>query len=235
MVACKPLIYSTISSMQPAWKTKAGWGLPSKISQPANKPKIQVLHATTQEDFLMGESNLLEAPSQVVSHPPKQADNGNPMLKFRKQRAVALVPTVRPVFGGFRVSSSCRDIHYLVTQPNGHLVCTCPDFLHHEDEPDFRCKHAFAVELALEEDRVPTAGNGQPPAPAEASLVDGLSVVHRYLPGEDPVRLKLIKNTKGYSWEISVADQDPNTALGRLQDLERHVKAQYGETPPDPS
>ena len=178
----------------------------------------------------MGESNLLEAPSQVVSHPPEPAGNGNPMLAIRKQRAVALVPTVRPVFGGFRVSSSCRDIHYLVTQPNGHLVCTCPDFAHHEDEPDFACKHCFAVELALEEDRVPAAGNGQPPAPAEASLVDGLSVVHRHLPGEDPVRLKLIKNTKGYSWEISVAERDPETALSVLQDLEQQVKATFGQS-----
>ena len=43
----------------------------------------------------MGESNLLVAPSQVVSHPPEPAGNGNPMLAIRKQRAVALVLQAR--------------------------------------------------------------------------------------------------------------------------------------------
>ena len=50
--------------------------------------------------------------------------------------------------GGFRVSSSCRMIRYLVTQSNGHLVCTCPDFWRHEDEPGFRCKHCLIVVMA---------------------------------------------------------------------------------------
>ena len=179
----------------------------------------------------MNKSNLLEAPAQASASSPAPAGNGNPLLEIRKRRAVALVPTVRPVFGGFRVSSSCRDISYLVTQPNGHLVCTCPDFLRHEDEPEFRCKHSLAVEMALEEDRVSAAGDGQPSAaPARPAPSKGLSVLHRYLPGEDPVRLKLIKNTKGYSWEISVAEKDPETALSVIQELEQKVKAEFGES-----
>ncbi len=130
----------------------------------------------------MNKSNLLEAPTQASASSPAPAGNGNPLLAIRKRRAVALVPTVRPVFGGFRVSSSCRDISYLVTQPNGHLVCTCPDFLRHEDEPEFRCKHSLAVEMALEEDRVSAAGDGRPSAaPAEPAPSNGLSVLHRYL------------------------------------------------------
>jgi hypothetical protein len=137
---------------------------------------------------------------------------------------VALAPTVRPVFGGFRVSSSTHPIEYLVTQPNGHLVCTCPDYSRHEEEEGFRCKHIQAVELAQQLGFV----NGKDhPLPAPSTPAD-LAVLHRHLAGEDPVRLKLIKNTKGYSWEISVAEKDPQAALSAIQDLEQRVRAAFG-------
>ena len=159
---------------------------------------------------------------------PRQAQNAepepNPLHELRRRRAVALAPTVRPVYGGFRVSSSSRDLAYLVTQPNGHLVCTCPDYSRHEEESGFRCKHVMAIELARQLGFV----NGKEPAlPAPAAPAD-LAVLHRHLAGEDPVRLKLIKNTKGYSWEISVAEKDPAAALSAIQDLEQQVRATYG-------
>ena len=50
------------------------------------------------------------------------------------------------------------------------------------------------------------------------------------LPNEDPVRIKLIKNTKGYSWELSVTARDPAAALSLLQDLEQKVRGQYGSS-----
>jgi len=128
------------------------------------------------------------------------------------------------VYGGFRVSSSRREVDYLVTQPNGHLVCTCPDFDHHEEEPQFRCKHIMAVELAQDMGFL----TGKVPAPPASSSPAELAVLHRHLAGEDPVRLKLIKNTKGYSWEISVAEKDPQAALAAIQDLEQQVRAAFG-------
>ena len=83
--------------------------------------------------------------SIAVPHPPDQTPEPefetNPLDELRQRRAMALVPTVRPVPGGFRVSSSCRQIDYLVSQPNGHRVCTCPDYLHHAEEEGFCCKH----------------------------------------------------------------------------------------------
>ena len=158
----------------------------------------------------------------IASHPRQpqaQETEPNIMHQLRQRRAVALAPTVRPVYGGFRVSSSSRDLAYLVTQPNGHLVCTCPDYLRHDEESAFKCKHVLAVELAQQQGWV----NGHSrPAPAD------LAVLHRHLAGEDPVRLKLIKNTKGYSWEISVAEKDPAAALSAIQDLEQQVRATYG-------
>ena len=184
----------------------------------------------------MAESKLLTLPPQAKSRPAKANGRENPLLAIRRKKAVALVPTVRAVEGGFRVSSSSREIRYLVTQPNGHLVCTCPDFWRHEDEPGFRCKHVIAVEMAQEAGLLPEAGNGQVPAATPEPtkiLPSSLSVLHRYLSGEDPVRLKLIKNTKGYSWEISVAERDPDAALSLLQDLEQKVKDAFGDSQPE--
>ena len=166
--------------------------------------------------------------SVTFPHSPDQASEPeveiNPLDGLRQRRALALAPTVRPVHGGFRVGSSCRQIDYLVSQPNGHRVCTCPDFLHHEEDAEFRCKHILAVELAQEQGLVNGSG---PTSPASAPGPD-LAVIHRHLSGEDPVRLKLIKNTKGYSWEISVAEVSPDAALARLQELETKVRATFG-------
>ena len=185
----------------------------------------------------MAESKLLTLPPQAKSRPAPTNGRENPLLAIRRKKAVALVPTVRAVEGGFRVSSSSREIRYLVTQPNGHLVCTCPDFWRHEDESGFKCKHVIAVEMAQGEGHLPEAtnGNGQIPAPPEPTkiLPSSLSVLHRYLSGEDPVRLKLIKNTKGYSWEISVAEKDPEAALSLLQDLEQKVRDAFGDSQPE--
>jgi len=181
----------------------------------------------------MAESKILTLPPQAKSRPAKANGRENPLLELRRKRAVGLVPTVRAVEGGFRVSSSSREIRYLVTQPNGRLVCTCPDFWRHEAEAGFKCKHVMAVEMAQAEGHLPEAGNGQAPPEPTKILPSSLSVLHRYLSGEDPVRLKLTKNTKGYSWEISVAERDPDAALSLLQDLEQKVKDAFGDSQPE--
>jgi hypothetical protein len=131
--------------------------------------------------------------------------NGTTMSELRQRRAVALVPTVRRIAGGYRVSSATRNEDYLVSQPNGHPVCTCPDYQRHFEDPEYRCKHILAVDMACEEGRVAEIGNGLPGAePVAPSSPNGLHVLHRYLPNEDPVRVKLIKNTKGYSPSLRV-------------------------------
>ena len=161
--------------------------------------------------------------------------NGTTLHILRQQRAAALVPTVRRVEGGFRVASGSRDTSYLVTQPNGRLMCSCRDFDLHQDQPDFSCKHVMAVETALQERPITDGENGNSALDVAGPISPtGLNVVHRYLPNEDPVRLKLIKNTKGYSWEIAVAERDPDTAIAVLQDLEQRVKAEFGERQDDP-
>ena len=157
------------------------------------------------------------------------------LLSLRQQRAAALVPTVRRIAGGFRVSSATRNEDYLVSQPNGHLVCTCPDYQRHFEDLEYQCKHIIATEMATEEGRVPEVSNGLPGSePAAPALPGGVQVLHRYLPNEDPVRVKLIKNTKGYSWEIAVAERDPDTALATLRDIEQRVRHQFGDTPDEP-
>ena len=163
------------------------------------------------------------------------------MPDLRKRRAQALIPTVRKVDGGYRVASSCSVTEYLVTKPNGRILCTCPDFQHH-DEPDFHCKHILAVQSAFKQGVISNNGNHPTPALATATATapvpappDSLHIIHQHLANEDPVRVKLIKNTKGYSWEISVAEPDPNTALTTLRDIEERIRTEYGQESSDPS
>ncbi len=180
----------------------------------------------------MRKSTLLVEPPQAPSRTGRITGNGvnNPMPNLRRRRAVALMPTVRRVEGGFRVSSSTREISYLVTQPNARLICTCADYQRHQDEHGFQCKHVIAVDMAKKEGRVSESQNGHTSSePVKIYPSNGVSVLHRYLPNEDSVRIKLIKNTKGYSWEISVAEIDPEKALAKLEEIEAQVKIKFGE------
>jgi hypothetical protein len=42
------------------------------------------------------------------------------------------------------------------------------------------------------------------------------------------VRIKLIRNTKGYNWEISVADDDMDYVLARTYDADAWLRKHYG-------
>ena len=148
---------------------------------------------------------LAPAPAPPLFHP-------HPMHALRHRRAVALAPTVRPVRGGYRVASSQSDREYLVSRPYGQWLCTCADYQRHEDEADFLCKHAMAVEMALE--RGLPVEQGEAPAHTPTA--------------EAAVRLKLIKNTKGYSWELTVAEDSGPAALAKVQELEEKVRARFG-------
>ena len=131
---------------------------------------------------------------------------------------------MRPTAGGYRVASSCKPIEYLVTQPNGHRVCTCPDYQRHEREPGFKCKHVLAVDMGLDQGTVLVMEKEVNGSNVQSSLAVGGSSSGP----EAPVRLKLIKNTRGYSWEISVADQSGEQALAQVTALEAQVKAMFG-------
>ena len=54
------------------------------------------------------------------------------------------------------------------------------------------------------------------------------TIIHKWESGENPVAVKLIKNTKGYGWEISVKGEDGNALLEHLKHLEAKVQAKYG-------
>jgi len=153
------------------------------------------------------------------------------MLEMRQRRAQALIPTVRRVEGGYRVGSATRDTEYLITQPNGKPICTCPDFQRHADQPNYQCKHILAVMAAHKQGRLLRQNNGSTPLDAAMPASAGeMHIIHQFLANEDPVRVKLIKNTKGYSWEIAVADPNPDMALARLRELEQKVRAEFGTT-----
>jgi len=140
--------------------------------------------------------------------------------RFRRRRAIPLVPTVRKVEGGFRVGSAHRDMCYLVTEIDGQATCTCPDFLLHEEEVGFQCKHVLAVGMAKQQSVIPAAESNEG--------AGSLSRLHRYWPREEPVRIRLTKNTRGYSWEILVAERDSASALKALVQLEERMKKTFG-------
>ena len=172
-------------------------------------------------------SNIAQSPhprqSQVLVHPSVPADEAiSPMMQLRQRRAVVLAPTVRAVRGGFRVASGRRDSEYLVSRPFGPWLCTCADFQKHEAEAGFRCKHAIAVEMALAEGWLD-----------DNDLVSaGMASALPRPQAEDAVRLKLTKNTKGYSWELSVSDENGPAALAAVKELEAQVRAEFGNTQP---
>ena len=61
-------------------------------------------------------------------------------------------------------------------------------------------------------------------------MSDEMTIHHLYPPAEDRVRIKLIKNTKGYGWEITAAGKDGDEALSLLREVERKVKEEFGGT-----
>lgn len=182
----------------------------------------------------MSEHTQPAAPAQAASAPALELAPAPPDLPpdqvlgmVRQSQAVPLVPTVRAVPGGFRVGATTRDQVHVVSQPNGRLVCSCPGSQRFQAESGYTCKHLLAVEQAQRQARLCLGSGGHGPGTHERQE---LTVVHRYLPGEEPVRITLTKDASGYSWELSVAGRDPATALGLLQDLEQQVRGQYGSS-----
>ena len=102
------------------------------------------------------------------------------------------------------------------------------------DQPEYQCKHILAVIAAHKQGRLTQNNGSTPPDTVMPASTGQMHIIHQYLANEDPVRLKLTKNTKGYSWEISVAEPDPKTALATLRDVEARVRTEFGE-PSEPS
>ncbi len=61
-------------------------------------------------------------------------------------------------------------------------------------------------------------------------MADEMTVRHLYPPSEDRVRVKLIKNTKGYGWEVTASGKDADEALDLLRETERRVREEFGGT-----
>lgn len=40
--------------------------------------------------------------------------------------------------------------------------------------------------------------------------------------------VKIIKNTKGYNWEIKIYDENPEIAVNTVMDLEERLQKKYG-------
>lgn len=58
-------------------------------------------------------------------------------------------------------------------------------------------------------------------------MPDELTIKHVYPPPDDQVRLKLVKNSKGYGFEISVAAKTGDEALAQIRDIEQRIRTEY--------
>ena len=59
--------------------------------------------------------------------------------------------------------------------------------------------------------------------------MDEQVVRHIYEPSRQEVRVKLVKNTKAYGWEISVSRENSEEALSELKSLDESLRQTYGE------
>ena len=58
-------------------------------------------------------------------------------------------------------------------------------------------------------------------------MADTMTITHIYPQPDDQVRIKLVKNSKGYGFEIGVAGKTPDEALATLRDVEQKVRAEF--------
>lgn len=101
-------------------------------------------------------------------------------LEKRQERAKTENFIIAKTDDGFRVCSPLTPANqYLVVGSNEGMTCTCPDFQHHANDPEWRCKHVLAVQNHLLKQSHHSAGDNAgdtkenrvsppPPQPAEA-------------------------------------------------------------------
>ena len=67
-------------------------------------------------------------------------------LERRQERARREALVIRQTEEGYRVYSPTNPANaYVVTGTAQDPECSCPDYQHHADDPEWRCKHIFAV------------------------------------------------------------------------------------------
>jgi len=97
----------------------------------------------------------------------------------RQQRAEDETLIIREIEDGFRVHSpSFPSRSYIVRGGDGFATCTCPDFEHHGNDPEWQCKHIIVVLNRTEEPRdriglaeTPEPDHQLPPKPEPAASV----------------------------------------------------------------
>ena len=59
--------------------------------------------------------------------------------------------------------------------------------------------------------------------------MDEQIVRHIYEPSRQEVKVKLVKNTRAYGWEISVSRENSEEALSDLKSIDERLRQTYGE------
>ena len=107
-------------------------------------------------------------------------------LERRQERAERETWLIAETENGYRIHSPTSGGRpYPVTGISDALRCTCPDFEHHEDDPEWRCKHVLAVSAryGLGDNGVATSALVRPIAlgsnPAEPSCANTVMLLKR--------------------------------------------------------
>ncbi len=100
-------------------------------------------------------------------------------LQRRQQRVEEETLIIRQIEDGFRVySPAAPSKSYVVKGGDGFATCTCSDFEHHGNDPDWQCKHIIAVlnrateprgRIALASATGPEEASAPKPEPAMSS------------------------------------------------------------------
>jgi hypothetical protein len=97
----------------------------------------------------------------------------NSELEQRKTRAVNETLVIAPTEGGFRVYNPANITHlYMVSGIPELPKCNCPDFETHQSDPEWRCKHIFAVlnQMVKHQGPKPATESPQVPERKESAL-----------------------------------------------------------------
>ncbi len=156
----------------------------------------------------------------------------------REERAITETLVIREIEGGFRVFAARNPQKiYLVSGKADAPTCSCPDFQHHRDDPDWRCKHILAVFNRRSNGR---AGNGTQPSRSPAddpSIVGSRMLIKRSVSPDGRIDSLSVELSQPVDPELpSAVKTQANKALMLSSEIVEGFLGRNGEpdTPSEP-
>jgi len=142
----------------------------------------------------------------------------NQELERRRERAQTETWIIAKTDDGFRVYSPLAPANqWLVSQSDAGITCTCPDYQHHANDPEWQCKHMIAVQNHL---NGTNQGSGGDAAPAAE-------------PSSNPAPPKEPKKSGGHSTEATMLIKRSLSPDGRIDSLSVEFSLPVGKITSD--